>query len=78
MSAQQSCLSSAAILQLTATPVAGSSKHLVRVMLLAPRHAAFHVAHTPPSAQNDTCCLMLANVGIANVGNLPLKTLKNP
>ena len=32
------------------------SAQLVRVKLLAPRHSAFNVAHTPPSAQDDTCC----------------------
>ena len=49
--------SSAAIYQLTAThPVAVSSIQLVRVNLLGSMHSAFNIAHTPPSAQDKSCC----------------------
>ena len=44
----QNIVMSAAICKLTATrPVAVSSIQLVRVKLLAPRHSAFNIAHTP-------------------------------
>ena len=57
MSAQQSYVGSAAVYQLTATRlVVVSSIRLVRVKLLAPRHSAFIIAHTPPSAQDDIRC----------------------
>ncbi len=74
MSAQLYSVSSLPLVQFAA-----SSIRLVRVKLSTPRHNAFTIAQTPPSAHNNMCChWCLLNVAFVIHYQLMIKQAVNP